>query len=368
MIPQENLIDQLETAMSGKSLGRRADILKRITDLFLSGSGKFSEDQIDLFDEVMTRLLNGVEAAARARFGNRLADATDAPTNVVRRLAFDDSIEVAGPILARSDRIDEQDLVRNAETMSQQHLLAISKRRELKERLTDVLVERGNCEVLISTATNLGSRFSPLGISTLVNKAGSNEELALTIWSRPDIPRQEMVMLLRQASEGLRLQLEGTNPRHVQSIRNAVSAASERILAIARAKSASFRDASILVPELHSNGQLDETALSELLAQGDFDGIAIALSLMCDLPVGLIERTLAQGRFEQMLLFTKSVELSWNTTLALIQFQAGRNALSQAELDRYFATYSRMQLKTARTALQFYRLRESSMKTDVPFG
>ncbi len=360
MKPQDNLIDLLEEAVAGKSLGRRADVLKRVTDLFLVGSGQYSEAQAELFDEVMTRLIDGVEVAARAQFGKRLAGAADAPSNVVRLLAFDPAIEVAGPILIRSERLGEEDLVKNAQTMSQDHLLAISKRRELRERLTDVLVTRGNREVLVSTATNAGSRFSSLGITTLVDKANLDEKLALSLWSRPDIPRQQMVRLFRQASEGLRLQLEAANPRQLNSIRTAISAASERVQEIARTESAEFRRESFKLTELHASGGLDENVLAQLVSQRSFDGIAMALSLMCNLPVGVLEHALAQGRCEQILLLAKALELSWETTLALIRFQAAGDPLSPAEVDRCFTSYCRMQTKTAQTALQFYRMRKSA--------
>ena len=97
----EGLLDQLEDAIGGGSLSRRADVLRRVTDLFMSASGSFSEPQLELFDEVMTRLAEGVELAARASFGSRLATAVDAPLNVIRMLAFDQAIEVAGPVLAQ---------------------------------------------------------------------------------------------------------------------------------------------------------------------------------------------------------------------------------------------------------------------------
>ena len=357
---QDNFIDQLEDAVSGKSIAKRADVLKRVTDLFLSGSGKYSEAQLVLFDEVMIKLIETVEVAARAQFGGRLADASDAPANVMRRLAFDRAIEVAGPVLSRSERLGEEDLIKNAETMSQEHLLAISKRRSLKEGLTDVLVTRGNRDVLLSAANNSGSQFSSLGISTLVERASSDERLTLSMWSRSDIPRQQMVRLFRQASEGLRLQLEATNPRQVDSIRAAISAASERVQAIARDESVGSREAHEHLRQLHSDGNLDETVLIDLLDQGNFDAIAAALSLMCDLPIGSVERALAQGRFEQMLIFAKAVGFSWRTTLALIQFQACGKTVSQAEISQYFASYMRMQARTAQTALQFYRLRQSA--------
>ena len=137
----------------------------------------------------------------------------------------------------------------------------------------------------------------------------------------------------------------------------------ERVQEIARARSVQFHEASVAVAELHADGQLDESVLQQLVEENNFDGIAAALSLMCDLPLGPVERALAQGYYEQILLFAKATELSWNITLELIRFQASGKQLSQGEMDQYFASYTRMQVKTAKAALQFYRLRASASGT-----
>ena len=100
------LIDQLEEAIGSKDLARRAEVLRRVTDLFVLKSGSFSEDQIALFDLVMGKLLAHIESTARAQFGSRIARLPDAPRGVVRVLAQDDAILVAGPVLA-----GESDLV-----------------------------------------------------------------------------------------------------------------------------------------------------------------------------------------------------------------------------------------------------------------
>ena len=47
-----NLIDELESILASKDISRRAGILRKVTDLFVLGSGKLSEDQIELFDNV----------------------------------------------------------------------------------------------------------------------------------------------------------------------------------------------------------------------------------------------------------------------------------------------------------------------------
>src|ERR1700761_9135339 len=129
--PQSGLIDQLEQALGNKDLGRRAEVLRRVTDLFVMSSGSFTEDQVTLFDTVMGKLLENIETAARAQFGSRIAKLSDAPRGVVRVLASDPAIEVAGSILTHCERLDLDTVVQSAKTRSQDHLLAISGRRVL---------------------------------------------------------------------------------------------------------------------------------------------------------------------------------------------------------------------------------------------
>src|SRR4030081_2708201 len=95
---------------------------------------------------------------------------------------------------------------------SQGHLLAVSRHKTPAEPVTDVLVERGNREVAVSTAGNMGARFSDFGYSTLVQRARSDGGLALSVWSRPEIPRQHLLALFAQVSESVRAKLEAADP------------------------------------------------------------------------------------------------------------------------------------------------------------
>ncbi len=335
----------------------RAEVLRRVTDLFIHGSGRFTDDQIDLFDDVMSRLVETIELAARAAFGSRLAVVSDAPARVIRTLAFDDAIEVAAPVLAHSVRLDDAALVENARTKSQGHLLAISGRSVLAEAVTDILVERGNDQVVAGAAGNRGARFSTSGMSALVRRAQDNGDLALCVWSRPDIPRHDLVKLFVQASEIVRGRLEAADPRQAALIRAAVAEASDAVQATARAGSSQHARALAHVRSLHSLGQLDEARLQEFAREGNFDRTAVALALMCDLPIGLTERALAQDEPEQLLVFAKAIGLSWETAKAILTLQAGRGGVTKDRLNQCFASFFRLQPKTARTALQFYRHR-----------
>jgi uncharacterized protein (DUF2336 family) len=329
---QVGLIDQLEDALGNKDLARRAEVLRRVTDLFVLRSGSFAEDQIALFDVVMGKLLENIESAARAQFGSRIANLPDAPRGVVRVLASDTAIEVAGPVLTHSERLDVDTLVETARTHSQDHLLAISGRKVLVEAVTDVLVERGNRAVVSATAHNTGAKFSDFGVSTLVRKASNDGDLALCVWSRPDIPRQNLVKLFVDASEAVKHQLVEADPRRAELIKSMVAQATDDIQTKVRAGSNDFAQADRQVRELNAAGKLHE---AQLLA-------------------------FVQSQTEQIVVLARAIDISWATTLKLLLLHAGVNGSSRQQLDVTFANFFRLQPATARMALKFYRLREKA--------
>jgi uncharacterized protein (DUF2336 family) len=351
------LAEQLEEALATRDLSKRAEILRRVTDLFVVGSGQFSAAQIALFDDVMGKLVETVECAARATFGTRMAKIPDAPANVIRMLAFDDAVEVAAPVLEHSRRLGDDDLSLNARSKSQGHLLAISRRSSLAEAVTDVLVRRGNQAVVASTAGNPGARFSMSGMSTLVQRSRDDCDLALCVWSRPDISRRDLIHMFVTASELVRNRLEASDPRRVADIRIAVAAASEELQAKLRRGSHEHDGALSEVKALHAVGKLDEARLREFAERKDFDRSALALSLLCDLPIGLVERAVAQDEPEQVLIIAKSLDLAWETLKAILCLRPDRAGLRNERLNNCLASYLRLKPRTAQAALQFYRLR-----------
>jgi uncharacterized protein (DUF2336 family) len=357
---KSGLIDQLEDALGDKDLARRAEILRKVTDLFVLRSGSFSESQIELFDSVMSKLLQNIEGAARAQFGSRIAKLSDAPRGVVRLLAYDPAIQVAGPVLTHSERLDDDTLVDNARTQSQDHLLAISGRKVLTEAVTDVLVERGNRAVVSTTAHNAGARFSDFGFTTLVRKACDDGDLALCVWSRPDIPRQNLIKLFVDASETVKNQLIESDPRRAELFKAMVAQATDDIQTKARAGSNDFAQAAQLVRELNAAGKLNEERLFAFADEGSFDKVVAALSLMCDVPIGAVERSFVQNQTEQIVVLARALDFSWATTLKLLLLHAGVNGTSRQQLDVTFANFYRLQPATAQTALKFYRMREKA--------
>ena len=100
---QNSLIAEVESAIASGSADKRVDTLRRITDLFMVRPDDYSDDQIEVFDDVIARLAVEIEAKARAELARRLAPVNRAPVAVIRKLALDQSIEVAEPVLRQSE-------------------------------------------------------------------------------------------------------------------------------------------------------------------------------------------------------------------------------------------------------------------------
>jgi len=351
------LLDELEAALASGSIARRIEILTRLTDLFLNGAEHYSEDQVGVFDDVMARLVNTIETEARAKLAHRLAPIPNAPTKVIHMLAFDDDIEVARPVLIQSERLDDRDLMVSAGTKSQQHLFAIAQRRMLSEAVTDVLVERGDRDVVHSVVKNIGARFSDAGFRMLVKRSTGDDALATEIGSRTDIPRPHFLVLLEKASSEVRARLSLENPQAGIAIEGVVAEVVGGIRTQARNASPDFAAAQAAVERQNRIRRIGETEIYQYARERKFEETAIALSIMCDTPIDVVERALLDPGAEIVLILAKVAALSSTTTKAILLLRAADRGMSAKDLDQALSSFNRLQPDTARRVLSFFRTR-----------
>ena len=184
-----------------------------------------------------------------------------------------------------------------------------------------MLVDRGNREVVMSTASNRGARFLEFGYSTLVRKSETDGDLAAQVWARPDIPRQHLLKLFADASEAVQSRFGDVDRNKAALLRNMVSKASEQIQAKSREHSSAYAAAEALVKSLHASGELSEAQLAEFARTGQFEETAVALSIMCSLPIAAVERVFAQGQWGHILVLAKAIGLAWGTTKTILKLK-----------------------------------------------
>ena len=357
MSQEKSFLRDLDEAVSRGTPESRARALWHTTDLMVTGS--YSEDEIWTFGEVIGRLADEIEVTARVQLAKRLARFDGAPVNIIHKLAFDDSIDVAGPILRGSERLEPYALVANVCTKGQSHLLAISQRKSLEETVTDVLVTRGNPEVVNSVATNSGARISEFGFLHMIQRAEGDSILAEQLGLRKDIPRHIFQQLIAKASDDVRKRLEGERPNMVEHIQSAVTDVAGALQSKFGPVSRSYFVAKRVVATQHRQGNLNEDSISGYARSHRLEEVTIGLSLLCALPSDVIERAVLDKNREMLLILAKALDFSWATTMALLFLGAKDHRITAKELKTLENEFGRLNIETSRSVLEFYQSRKN---------
>lgn len=358
-----NLLDDLQTALAHGNVARRVDMLRQVTDLFIDHAADYSAAQIAVFDDVFECLIEHLEAETKILLAGRLGPASNAPPRAVRSLAFDDLVEVAAPLLSQSNQLDEHALIENARTKSQGHLMAISTRKTLSGAVTEILVERGNDDVVMSTINNQGASFSERGYDRLVQRAGSSEGIATCVAMRPSMPRHHMLKLISQASASVRARMAAANPKLAGEINSAVQKATRQAAPATMSEDAAISHE--LVRLLHKDGRLDENEVAKFAANDKFDEANAAIACLTHVSVSVVEAMMIEASNEGILILSKVANFSWPTVKAVIDMRQrlANQPLSENIADR--DTYERLRPSTAQQVLRFHRMQQATADASV---
>jgi uncharacterized protein (DUF2336 family) len=359
MSTSPSLIPELESILENGSPRKRAQALEHITALFLDGASRFNEDLVRLFDDIFVRLIDEMELTARAELARRLAPVGNAPTEAIVRLARDDDISVAGPLLQQSKRLAETDLVEIAETHGQAHLLAISNRAEIPETVSNVLGWRGDAAVARSLAENQGARISYDSFTLLLSKAEKDEALADLLGLRPDIPPplfREVVLnadavlqqrLLALAKPETRAEIQSVLAREMEEMRGTIAPRD-------------YRAAERTVAALHREGRLNESQLVDFAKAGQYEETIAALAELCAIPIEFVDRLMSDEWPNPILVLCKWAGWEWPTARAIIGLRPGRKANSSRALDAAHADFERLTAERAWSLITLWLLRPKS--------
>jgi uncharacterized protein (DUF2336 family) len=356
---QRSLIAEVENAIASGSADRRIETLRRVTDLFMVNVRLYSEAQVEIFDDVIARLADRIEVKARAELANRLAPVANAPVTVVRALARDEAIEVAGPVLEHSSRLADEDLLACADGDRQDRLFAISRRASISEAVSDVLVERGDREVVRSVARNDGARFSNGGFGKLVERSADDDELAVSVGLRKDISRDHFRALISKASEAVFKKIAAGNPAVAGEVNRVLFDLTGHNVEASAPVVRDYAAAQATVDELKQSGQSIEEAVQAFASTGKFEETVVVLANLCRLPIEAVEHILSERQADGdiVLLLIKAADMTWPTAKLILEM---RGSLSRQAVETARKHFERLQPTTAQRVVRFYQVRHAS--------
>ncbi|HEY6258545.1 MAG TPA: DUF2336 domain-containing protein [Xanthobacteraceae bacterium] len=356
----ESLIAELEVAVKDDAPEDRIKTLRRITDLFLNDADRLNDDQVNVFDDVLGLLIRGIESRALVEISKRLAPIDNSPLEVTRRLARDEEIEVAGPVLAQSTRLPTSDLIEIAATKGQAHLLAISGRPQLEESVTDVLLYRGNDEVTLKLATNPGARFSETGFGILVKDAEADDRLAETVGLRFDIPPRFLRELLQRATDTVRSRIISQAPPETRDDIQRTIADVAKAVGKTAIEQRDFTGAELLIQSMEKCGRLNERALLEFANQRKYEEMTVALARLSSAPLNLITELMEVVRNDGLLVPCKAADLTWETTRAILCNRHSNYKVSDQLIELAWRDHGRLSVATAQRTLRFMKVRKGA--------
>ena len=351
-----SFLRDLDEAVSRGTPESRKRALWHTTDLMIAG--RYSDDEIWTFGEVIGRLADEIEVATRVQLAKRLARFEQAPVNIIHKLAFDDEIEVAGPVLRESGRLEPYALVANVCTKGQTHMLAISERKSIEESVTDVLVTRGNQEVVNSVVRNNGARLSDFGFLHMITRADGDSILAEQLGLRSDIPRHVFQQLIAKASDNVKKRLARERPAMMDEIQVSVSEVAGVLQSKFGPASRNHFVAKRVVATQHREGNLNEESIAGYARSHRFDEVMIGLSLLSSLPSDVIERALVDRNREMLLVLAKALGFSWATMMSLLFLGAKDHRITAQDLKDFESEFASLNIQTSRSVLEFYKSRK----------
>jgi uncharacterized protein (DUF2336 family) len=373
-VADSSIIDEVEAAINIGSAEKRIDTIKRVTDLFLASAGSFNSEQIELFGDVLERLIKTIEIRviadvsariALAELSVQLAPLAQAPPAVIRRLAANDEIAIAGPVLTESARLSADDLVEIAKTKGEQHLLAIAGRWWLKEVVTDALLARRYPAVSRRLINNPGARVSAAGFAIMLAQAESDPELAVETGIRVDLPTELRQQLICNATEAVRSRLLSRAPPHLfEEIRNAIAAVSAGVnREMSRARD--FTAAKRFVGLLCDKGELDEATLLGFARQRKYEETVAALAALSQSTIEVVRPLMQSLRDDGVLIPCKVAGLGWETVHAVLNSRFATGSMGPHELAAAKSQFVRLTTENARRLLRFWQVRSADSPTSA---
>ena len=353
----KSILSELEHAISTRS-GETGAILRQVTDLFLVNVGRYSPGQLDIYDDVFSKLVEKIEVSARAELAQRLAIVSGAPLNTIHSLALDDEITVAEPVLSQSSDLDDEILVRCATTKGQGHLLAIATRQTLSEKVSHQLVKNGEKQVLGTLAKNLGAKFSNQGFKLLVKKSAGVDWLSEAVGLRDDIPEDHFRKLISKASKSVAQRLKAANPKHASIIDALLGTTDNQGV---QKEVTSHKDGRAAKRAAHPVGKSEEfteDAIKDFADVKEVDRVIDAIAYLSGLPIREIETLIMSTWSGPVACLLKALGFRLTTLNAIYCMRLPHGEAPGADLHETKMEFLRISRYTAERIIRFYKVRQ----------
>ncbi len=365
MSGEQSRLKQLISLAKEDSSEKRGSLLREITDVFMAAPDRYTSTEMQHFDVIMSKVTESVEAQLRREIAEKLADSPTAPKGLLRQLALDE-IHVAEPVLKRSQALSEDDMIRVIRQRGQEHMKALTQRREIPETVSAELVERGDKEVLVSLAENKGAKLNPKTMEKLVEHSRTINELQAPMAGRYDLPPQLLTQMYFFVSSALKKEiLKRSDMLDPALIDEAVEANRQKILTHAVAEAQTGVDsARQFIRERIALNTLNETLLKELIESRKSTEFLLGFAHYVGIDSSTAQRIMQDRSWESLAISCRAAGLE-RSTFAKVVFGLQRTADEQQKALRILDLYLKIPQEAAERVMRFWRVRAQATASET---
>ena len=336
---------------------KRRDLLREITSMLVRDPKMQTSVNCSAFDEIAAVVVADLKSEARSEISHMLAKAPLPLGRTARELAMDD-IAVARPMLEHSTALTDNDLVDVASSRSQEHLMAVTRRTNIAERVSHALVEHGEDRVVASLLGNRGARIARPTYERVAERAQDSAILQAPLVRRQGVPLDLLNDLYMAVAPELRQEIlkqyEHVSPAELDA---ALERSRTRVAKAYGGLPADLEAARNELRKLERAGQIQPPLLVRLMREGAQSRTLFLLTLghltAADYP--LVRRLVETRDVDALALLCRAAgfdrALFVTLSLLVVSEESGR-----ANLDEFGRLYERVPVVAAQRAVRFWKV------------
>ncbi len=362
MAKQSNQLGRLMDLAHEKSSERRRELLREITDLFFEPDHAHTKETSNHFNDILTSVTQEMGVEFRKEMANRFAKKDNAPSGFIRHLARDD-IDVAEPVLRHSPVLSDLDLTDIVADRNQDHIRAISSRKNLSECVTGAIVAKGDSQTLVKLTQNQGARFSRDSMATLVRRSETQKDLQSPLVDHKDLPPDMLNEMYFFVEEKLRQRIVERNDNTPKEELDRAFAQARSSICGSPGLPEDFADARTFVDTKKNSNKLTPPLLASLARNNQHTHFYLAFAELTGLDFDTARRVWEPGKTEAAAIVCKASNIPKDLFSTLVVLISKDNNADLSVIQSLGRIYEMIPKNTAERTLRFWKIRKTTQQS-----
>jgi uncharacterized protein (DUF2336 family) len=258
---------------------------------------------------VLKALAEDQTIRVRQIIAEELRDSPNAPPEVIVRLARDNALPVATPVLRYSPLLSDYELLDIIASANLPGVVeAIAQRRELSDTVSGAIIDSDNEAAIFNLLCNRRTVISDQNLNKIADKAANHEIWHEPLVYRPELTQKTVNKIAMHISEAL-----------LQKLKVEAKLDSEMLLNIEQAVTARLNDRQLDISRTAENEvktlfysqRLTRQIINEKLENGEKEFVVYSLALLSDLSYTYTQRILSSENPKEI------IALAWKAGLSM---------------------------------------------------